>query len=134
MEFDLLKADDYGNRLMIQSRVHIWIFKKNGNRKRIFNINRSADRLEVTCQKSKIFKPDSYGFCEEVLKMASQVKNLLVQETVGEREFTKVTATYLIPINDVLDKGYYADFLRETGFEKQIFITRTELKKYTVKL
>lgn len=114
---------DGGQNSIIVDGNNIHLKLKGENRKRLVGrMNKAKRILEVKRKRGKHlhYTSNSYGFNYHILSNAKLFDKILLSDEHGE---------YAIPVEAILDDGKFL-FFKQQGFEKQIFMTLSQMDKF----
>jgi hypothetical protein len=119
--------DQYGNYFEVEENkgwLTVSIKLQDTRIREIGKVNLKERFIEIKRDKSKhLFrKNNSYGFNEHLIKTG---------KTFDKIKLTDDGGTYIFPKSEILEKGKYL-FFKEQGFEKQLFLSLEEIKKFKI--
>lgn len=121
--------DIHGNTVTTKNDgkvIHVFLqLKDDEKEKNIGFITEDDQTFHITRKRDKhLFrKASAYGFNHMVLEKTKRFYNIRLTD-----EFN----VWLIPVKFILGSGFFLNFL-EQGFERQIFVTLEQLKKFIIK-
>lgn len=117
-------VDDNGNKILVNNNVIMLKLQSETHTRRIGEILPSRTlRMVRAREKHLLRKAQAYGFNHYVLANRTRFDFVLL----CEREHH-----YKIPVDYILESGSFLWF-KQTGFERQLFLTLEQLKQFIIK-
>lgn len=121
----VLCSDNFGNKILVRGNTFYLKLAAEKRERNIGTVVIESDWFHTVREEGHLLiKANAYGFNYQIVSMFKKYRNILLNTPEGN---------FMVPMDAILEMGDFLWFKKQ-GFERQIFVTREQLKPFKIPL